>query len=260
VIVQPTTEQVEAFARRPMGGRLNRGRFGRRAASSNPFTILGATNVVAWWRSDLGITLNGGNVSAWADQSGNGHNLAQGTAGLQPAYDATGGPNGRPKLDFTGDILVNSTLNLPAPGTTPVFFWLVVSQIDFSVNARLFGTGVNMAGMTQSSSGNVNHYNQTAANVTAFALATFKRAESYFSNSTSDYNKVGSATTTGTNAGNSDPSAQLVLGGFDAGGGPVVSANIRCCEFFITNALPSGAQITALDAYATSLYGASMVS
>jgi hypothetical protein len=40
------------------------------------------------------ITLNGGNVSAWGDKSGNGRNFTQGTALAQPLY-ATGAMNGR---------------------------------------------------------------------------------------------------------------------------------------------------------------------
>lgn len=39
-----------------------------------------------WYRSDLGITLNGSNVSGWADQSGKGHDLLQVTSAQQPGY------------------------------------------------------------------------------------------------------------------------------------------------------------------------------
>lgn len=62
----------------------------------NPLTIYGPSAVELWLRADLGITLNGGNVSAWADQSGsadNGgagsHHAVQGTAGNQPLYVAS---------------------------------------------------------------------------------------------------------------------------------------------------------------------------
>ena len=46
------------------------------------------------------ITLNGSNVAAWADKSGKLRHVTQGTAGLQPAYSATGF-NGKPCLDIT---------------------------------------------------------------------------------------------------------------------------------------------------------------
>jgi hypothetical protein len=42
-----------------------------------------------WLVSDLGITLNGSTVSAWADQSGNGRNATQGNASLQPTRNAS---------------------------------------------------------------------------------------------------------------------------------------------------------------------------
>lgn len=55
------------------------------AASLAPLSA----NLSLWLRADLGITLNGSNVSAWADQSGNGNNVSQSTSGFQPAYNAT---------------------------------------------------------------------------------------------------------------------------------------------------------------------------
>lgn len=62
-----------------------------------------------WLRADLGITLNSGNVSAWADQSGNGRHLTQGTMGAQPAYATTGGPaNGATVALDTAHYLVGS--------------------------------------------------------------------------------------------------------------------------------------------------------
>jgi len=56
---------------------------------------------VEWWRSDLGVTLNGSNVSSWLGQKV-GYDLAQGTAADQPAYDAADAVyNGQPSI--TGD-------------------------------------------------------------------------------------------------------------------------------------------------------------
>lgn len=58
-------------------------------SSGAPFTPASISGIVAWFRADLGITLNGSNISAWADQSGNGNNLSQGTAAKQPPQPAT---------------------------------------------------------------------------------------------------------------------------------------------------------------------------
>lgn len=65
-----------------------------RAAITSRSRVNGAlptqvSGLLAWYRGDLGITLNGSNVSSWEDQSGNGFTLVQGTANKQPAYTAS---------------------------------------------------------------------------------------------------------------------------------------------------------------------------
>lgn len=64
-----------------------------------------------WLRADLGVTLNGGNVEAWADQAlGDGsHDLSQGTAANRPLWVAAdAAAKGRPYVDFdqSNDLLV----------------------------------------------------------------------------------------------------------------------------------------------------------
>jgi hypothetical protein len=46
------------------------------------------TSLVAWYQNAVGITLNGSDVSEWADSSSNGYDMLQATAGEQPAYSA----------------------------------------------------------------------------------------------------------------------------------------------------------------------------
>lgn len=46
------------------------------------------TGLFAWFDAEIGITESGGAISAWADQSGNGNDLAQSTAGRKPQYTA----------------------------------------------------------------------------------------------------------------------------------------------------------------------------
>jgi hypothetical protein len=54
-----------------------------------------------WVDSRYGITLNGGTVSSWADQSGNGNSFVQATSANQPAYTASDPQyNGKPSLTF----------------------------------------------------------------------------------------------------------------------------------------------------------------
>jgi len=46
------------------------------------------TNLEAWYKNQTGITLNGSDVSAWADSSSNSFNMVQATASEQPAYNS----------------------------------------------------------------------------------------------------------------------------------------------------------------------------
>lgn len=61
---------------------------GRGGVSGGVFTPKALSGLVLWLRGDLGITLNGSTVSAWADQSGQGQNLVQATGANQPTFSA----------------------------------------------------------------------------------------------------------------------------------------------------------------------------
>jgi hypothetical protein len=82
----------------------------------------------AWYQNAVGITLNGSDVSAWADSSTNGYDMVQATASEQPAYSAgvltfvsandehlqtTG------QVSLTGDFTIGLIFNpaISAPGT-----------------------------------------------------------------------------------------------------------------------------------------------
>jgi hypothetical protein len=67
------------------------------------------TSLEAWYKYETGITLNGSDVSAWADSSGKGHDLSQATAAAQPAYSG-----GVLTFDGTDDNLASNQINLAA--------------------------------------------------------------------------------------------------------------------------------------------------
>lgn len=108
----------------------------------NPKSI---SNLFAWFRADLGITLNGSTVSAWADQSSNSRNITQSTALLQPAY-VTNAVNGYPIVRFNNsEYLSNLTqFSLTAPFS---IFWTLkykdaTNPTDFDYTFSLgFGNG-----------------------------------------------------------------------------------------------------------------------
>jgi hypothetical protein len=60
------------------------------------FGVNTVSGLQAWWRADKAT------ASSWADKSGNGYDLAQGTADNQPAV-VSGGINGKPVVRFGGN-------------------------------------------------------------------------------------------------------------------------------------------------------------
>jgi len=67
-----------------------------------PFTPANLSDLELWYKADAITTLADGDpVAAWADSSGNGHDLSQSTAGYKPTYQ-TGELNGLPVVRFDG--------------------------------------------------------------------------------------------------------------------------------------------------------------
>ena len=117
--------------------------------SAPPFVPTDISGLGLWLRSDLGITLNGSDVSAWADQSGSANHVNQGTASRQPAYSATGAPNSLPSLDF-----VTADRNLLASGAcsllsnvTGYTFYIVLKRPDLTPNT--ISVSFDAAAMTE---------------------------------------------------------------------------------------------------------------
>jgi hypothetical protein len=86
------------------------------------------SSLEAWYQKGEGITLNGSDVSSWADSSSNSYDMVQGTASEQPAYSAgvltfasadknnlqTSGAD----IELTGDFTVGAKIHLTAGGGT----------------------------------------------------------------------------------------------------------------------------------------------
>lgn len=108
-----------------------------------------------WFRADLGITLNGATVSAWANQGSDAAGgLAQSTADNQPTWTASA-INGRPALTFdaTNDLLTSASANLAQPNFVALAFQpgntvgVNRSIIDGAVARTLVFVGDSVAGI-----------------------------------------------------------------------------------------------------------------
>ena len=145
------------FALTPLSG------FGASAGGA-VFTPASVANLKAWYRSDLGITESGGTVSAWADQSGNGHNLTEATN--KPAYSATSGANSFPGLTFDGS---NDKLTCTFSAMSqPFHFFAVFKTLATPSNAGIVGgagSGERPIGIGSANNDGVYIYMGTDTNV-----------------------------------------------------------------------------------------------
>lgn len=111
-----------------------RGRRNQSGSGVTPFDPNSIAGLVSWYRADTKV-LNGSNVSTWTDKSGNGNDLVQGTAGAQPAWNASTASFGnKPTVGFTnGKFLATSGNTTYGP-----FTWFIVfsATVDGYVGMR----------------------------------------------------------------------------------------------------------------------------
>ena len=75
-----------------------------KSGSSAPFSPTDLSGLSLWLKADAGVTLSGSNVTAWADQSGNGNN-ANANSGQEPTF-VSSFSNSKPAIEFDGQVQV----------------------------------------------------------------------------------------------------------------------------------------------------------
>ena len=105
--------------------------------------------LVCWFDGTYGIsdTSDLEPVPGWADKSGNGLDVNQGTSAAMPTYHSTGGPNGLPFLEFDGvddclDGLPSAALNAPTTALR-VATWLG-TYVPLDIAGDNFGNNESM--------------------------------------------------------------------------------------------------------------------
>ena len=97
----------------------------------------GLTGLKLWLESNVGVTLSGSNVTAWADQSGNGNNAT--AAANFPVFSASAGPGSTPQIAFAyGQSLASSTNVLTSGHDRTV--WVVGTQRGNTVGGAILFT------------------------------------------------------------------------------------------------------------------------
>jgi len=86
------------------------------------------TGLEAWYKNQTGITLNGSDVSAWADSSENSFDMVQATASEQPAYNAS-----------TGALTFDKTAAQSLQTTSQISI-----SNDFTVGVKLDASAINV--------------------------------------------------------------------------------------------------------------------
>lgn len=223
------------------------------SAPVSPLTIIDAASVVAAYDAGV-VALNGSNVAGLPDQSPNGWNGIQGTAGFQPLWSASDAAyGGRPSITFDGvDDILDFSLPIPSPGTTPRYYYWFGRQLGWTAGRVLFGGNGGLCQLVfqTGTTPRLAQYNGSSGALAANSpIGTARRDTAIFSNAASDQLILGSIGSVPAIAGNNS-SVDWHIGG---GGAAGQFANWSFSYILIMNRQATAPEIGALDAWALSV-------
>ena len=115
------------------------------ATAKKPFSPADISGLSLWLKADAGVTLSDSNVTAWADQSGNGRNATPDNPTDKPLFNASD-KNGKPTISLTSmsdeveRVFTISSNPLGASGSTAFSVQYVEDVCDASNdNGPIFG-------------------------------------------------------------------------------------------------------------------------
>lgn len=233
------------------------------AAAGAPFPgaagVVARSKVLQYVRADLGITLNAGRVSGWADQSLGAFHYTQGTGANQPLYSATGAPNSLPMVQLdSGARFMASALGTPQPASgAQTWIWMILRQDTWNINTRVVTDSSNSKKMIFQSvaTPGLGIFNGAAVGTNNGAtVASWARVLAGFAGAGADRLKAGATDNTGLSSGTNAADTARHLGGTGAN-----SSLVSIAEMLYLNAAPSAGEEAALDAYATGRYGGGLL-
>ena len=214
------------------------------------FSPSDVSNLTAWFRADLGVTLNGSNVSNWADQSGNGFDVQQSNPSFQPAFLASStNYNNQPIVSPSGGRnLVRSTTPSNAQPATALF-----------VGASSGPNGDVPFALGNASNGPFIEVNNAlllayAGASLSTSLAITTPAAFYVEFNGTSGRACRNNWLTGGTSGNTGTSALAGIG-IGAASDGTFAATCDCAEFIVYSRILSAAEQSLLASYITSRYG-----
>ncbi len=201
------------------------------------------TNLAAWYRFGAGITQAGGFASAWADQSGLGRDLTQGTGAAQPAVNPDG------SLLFNGTAhWMQALFTLPQPATV----CMLAKPVSWTNADRAWSGGTGSSRLSQTTATPQIAYAQTTG-TTASADATIGNYHSIIvvANDTNNVLRVNN-TTEQTGGGGSGALGGITLCATSAGAN---NGNFEIKEVVIFSEALSLARRAAMATYLASVGG-----
>lgn len=211
----------------------------------------------------MGVTLNGSVVSAWADQSGNAHDFAQLTSSQQPAYAASDATLGSlPTITGDGvDDFLEAPLARPASGTTPTWMSGIIKQVVWSASGRvIFGDATSQKFIINQNTSTPQLAQQATTGVNlnnGLAVNTWGRIEVNFAAGANSYLKLkANKVQTGTSEGGGGTGGSTVR--LFTSTTAAAFTNIAIAELVICQGTPTAAEVSAIDAYYVSRYGAGL--
>jgi len=106
------------------------------------FSPANLSGLSLWLKADAGVTLSGSDVTAWADQSGNGNNAIPLEGTGSPTYQANS-INSKPSINFNSSFLQIPANSIGNSGNISIFIALNYTSGDFILNK---GDGASFAG------------------------------------------------------------------------------------------------------------------
>jgi hypothetical protein len=229
-------------------------------SASSPSALWGARDLEELYATGAYVSHTAGAADVWTDTAPAPHNY---TASLtaRPAYTAADGSLG--SLGYiTGDgsnDVMTSTLDIPAPATTPTFHAMLIRQDSWTDLDRIMaGTGVGGVHLfyQRPITPFISMLNGASAEVNtnpASALATWQLVMAQFSGSQFDWLQVGNTRVSGLSAGNSVTTGRKLFGDISAGR----FSNIKLAHKLAVSGLVTDSELATYAQYLRETWGVS---